>query len=454
MLTIAYPKHTCRMLVTVLCLLMLGVSISAAQEDIETTTYEDEENGISFEYPAAWTERFEYEVGAGISIDTFAPDYTTGISVITAPSGEGLNVIERLRLSFYTFADDTEIVDYAGVMFFVYDIEIPDFNDGVGYVLLTQALSYDLLIVVLADDGMEDDYLELITSTLELPAPADIEITTFEDAGRGISFNHPIEWTSSMAGLADEDFSSGMTYATFFTPGEGQTFFDDTLGDATVLEDEYTVDYAGKTFSVVKIEDPEFFNRVGYFLLLQEPSFDFIIYIYANDGLEDTYFSIIMDSLILPEDLTREAVYIDTTTYEDEENGISFEYPLYWTEETVYQDDDASGFNLFAEDEASGIRLLVTDSGQGQTLYDDILEAMDILREAYEANYVGMTFTVVKVQVPEQDNSIGYLLFTEAPAFDLIILIFGSDGFEANYLYTIMSSLVLPEEANEDDSAD
>ncbi|MEL7433903.1 MAG: cytochrome C oxidase subunit IV family protein [Chloroflexota bacterium] len=104
------------MLVTVLCLLMLGVSISAAQEDIETTTYEDEENGISFEYPAAWTERFEYEVGAGISIDTFAPDYTTGISVITAPSGEGLNVIERLRLSFYTFADDTEIVDYAGVM--------------------------------------------------------------------------------------------------------------------------------------------------------------------------------------------------------------------------------------------------------------------------------------------------------------------------------------------------
>ncbi|MEO1163031.1 MAG: PsbP-related protein [Chloroflexota bacterium] len=307
-----------RTTIAILCLLMLGISISIAQEDIDTTTYEDDENGITFEYPEAWTEISEYEEGSAEFVDTFAPDESAGMSVIVADAGEGQLVIAQLRESI-TVADDTDTANYAGVTFTVYDIETPDFNDGIGYVLFTRDLSYDLLIAVLANDGMLDDYLELITSTLELPeADSDkiqTETTIYEDEENDFSFEHPAAWTetfeydddvSTSIDITMPDQSAGVTVIVAES-GEGQSILDEIGENITIEDDSTTADYAGATFTVLEVEVPNFEDEdgeslFGYILFTEDLSYDLLIGVITTDGMEDDYLDIVMNSLVLPEE--------------------------------------------------------------------------------------------------------------------------------------------------------
>ncbi|MEO1643882.1 MAG: PsbP-related protein, partial [Chloroflexota bacterium] len=116
MLTIVHPKYTIRTLVTVLCLLMLGISISIAQEDTDTTTYEDKENGITFEYPATWTDTNEYDDDMSASVDITMPDQSAGVTVIVIDSGEGQTILDEINENI-TVEDDTDTANYAGVTF-------------------------------------------------------------------------------------------------------------------------------------------------------------------------------------------------------------------------------------------------------------------------------------------------------------------------------------------------
>ncbi|MEL6527312.1 MAG: GTP-binding protein, partial [Chloroflexota bacterium] len=255
------------------------------------------------------------------------PDQSAGVTVIVAESGEGQSILDEISENI-TVEDDTSTAEYAGVTFTVLEVEVPDFDDEdgeslFGYILFTEALSYDLLIGIITTDGMEDDYLELITSTLELPTPAD------------------------------------------------------------------------------------------------------------SDDAPD----------------------IETTSYFDPFSLIAFDYPTGWTEEDTFREDFGYGFNLFEEDDSSGMSMLIADSGEGQEQYDGTLDTVTILSDEYEADYAGVTFTVIEIQVPDLDDGTGYLLFTDdSPFFDLLIAIIASDSMEDDYLDIVMNSLVLPEAPTDDDS--
>lgn len=425
-----------RNFMAVLLLLMMGITVSYAQDDIETDTYEDKDNGIRFDYPAEWTERSEYEEDSISFVDTFASDDSAGMSVIIADAGDGQTVIDDLEDSL-PVVDQIETTEYAGVAFTVYEIETPDFNEGVGYILYTEDLSYDLLIAILANDDMLDDYLEIITDSLVLSEVAvsdtddkqeTFETSTYEDDDNGIRFDYPAEWTeideygddvSDSVDIITPDESTGVTVIVAES-GEGQTILDEIGENITIEDDEATAEYAEVMFTVFEIEVPDFEDedgdsRFGYLLLTEDLSYDLLIGVITTDGMEDDYLEIIMESLVLPEAEPDEDGQKETDASEiDVDEGLIFA--------GEFDGDDASDtFSLSVDDSFDELLIedvIVVDEEDGTSYIQleadppDILPylaALEDVPDAYELQMrlrlADMPFTALEIDVAFSDES-------------------------------------------------
>jgi hypothetical protein len=213
-------------------------------------------------------------------------------------------------------------------------------------------------------------------------------------------------------------------------------------------------------FEVTPIENPELGN--GYILYTQDRSYDFIIAIVADNGMEDDYLETITSTLDLPEIVETEMTDTDTdiepgfetSVYEDPFTGIRFEHPVTWTDLSWNTDAGEYVISLFDENFTAGVDFLVADSEVGNVQYDNILESVTVLGDESTVEYSDVTYTIVEVEFPVPADAAGYILSTGQQSYDLVIRLLATDDMQETYLDLIINTLVIPERTQAEDEAE